>query len=134
MTEIKISNTIPNLRKEIEQIHSELTNMGDVVSNIPELITSSNLLRSNESLVKSDQKKTDLISLYAQYASSMEAMLSSLFEIQHELTGILQEQSSMLASSSKPKLFRGSLVVTISVSINISPLFFNTHGLLSTDP
>ena len=103
MTEIKISNNIPNLRKEIEQIQSELTNMGDVVSNIPELITSSNLLRSNESLVKSDQKKTDLISLYAQYASSMESMLSSLFEIQHELTGILQEQSSMLASSSKPK-------------------------------
>jgi len=102
MTEIKISNNIPNLRKEIEQIQSELTNMGDVVSNIPELITSSNLLRSNESLVKSDQKKTDLISLYAQYSSSLEAMLSSVFEIQHELTGILQEQSSMLTSS-KPK-------------------------------
>ena len=57
MTEIKISNTIPNLRKEIEQIQSELSNMGDVVSNIPELITSSNLLRSNESLVKSESKE-----------------------------------------------------------------------------
>ena len=77
MTEIKISNNIPNLRKEIEQIQSELTSMGNVVSNIPELITSSNLLRTNESLVKSDQKKTDLISLYAQYSSSMEAMLSA---------------------------------------------------------
>ena len=103
MTEIKISNNIPDLRKKIEQIQSELTNMGDIVSNIPELITSSNLLRTNESLVKSDQKKTDLISLYAQYASSMESMLSSVFEIQHELTGILQEQSSLIASSSKAK-------------------------------
>ena len=102
MAEIKISTNIPNLRKEIEQIQSELTNMGDVVSNIPELITSSNLLRSNEYLLKLDQKKTDLISLYAQYSSSMETMLSSLFEIQHELTGILQEQSSMLTYS-KPK-------------------------------
>ena len=103
MTEIKISNNIPNLRNEIEQIQSELTAIGDVVSNIPELITSSNLLRSNEFLVKSDQKKTDLISLYAQYSSSLEVMLSSVFEIQRELTGILQEQSSMLMSSSKPK-------------------------------
>ncbi len=106
MTEIKISNNIPELRKKIEQIQSELTNMGDIVSNIPELIISSNLLRTNESLVKSDQKKTDLISLYVQYTSSMETILSSVFEIQHELTGILQEQSSMLTSSkpkSKPK-------------------------------
>ncbi|MBT3580424.1 MAG: hypothetical protein HN508_03895, partial [Nitrosopumilus sp.] len=87
MTEIKISNNIPNLRNEIEQIQSELTAIGDVVSNIPELITSSNLLRSNEFLVKSDQKKTDLISLYAQYSSSLEVMLSSVFEIQRELTG-----------------------------------------------
>ena len=39
MTEIKISNNIPDLRKKIEQIQSELTNMGDIVSNIPELIT-----------------------------------------------------------------------------------------------
>ena len=47
MTEIKISNNIPTLRKEIEEIQSELTNMGDIISNIPELITSSNLLRTN---------------------------------------------------------------------------------------
>jgi hypothetical protein len=103
MTEIQIPNNIYNLRKGIEQIQSELTNMGEPISNIPELITSSNLLRSNEYLVKSDQKKTDLISLYAQYSFSMETLLSSVFEIQRELKDILHEQSSLITTSSKFK-------------------------------
>ena len=93
--EIKISNNIYDLRREIERIHSELDTIGDPASNIPELINSSNLLRSNEYLIKSNQIKTNLISVYAQYSASMGTLLSSLFEIQTDLKNILHEQSSM---------------------------------------
>ena len=34
---------------------------------MPELIDSSNLLRKNEFLVSTDQKKTELLSLYSTY-------------------------------------------------------------------
>ena len=103
MSETKISNNIYVLRKEIQQIHSELSSLGDPITDMPEMISSSNLLRSNEYLLKSDQKKTDLISLYGRYSSSMELLLSAVFEIQHELKDILQTQSSMIVTSSKPK-------------------------------
>ena len=79
LTEIKISNNIYNLRNEIQQLQSELSELGDPVLNIPELITSSNLLRSNEYLLKSDQKKTQLISTFIMYSASMESLLSSVF-------------------------------------------------------
>ena len=103
LTEIKISNNIYNLRNEIQQLQSELSELGDPVLNIPELITSSNLLRSNEYLLKSDQKKTQLISTFIMYSASMESLLSSVFEIQNDLKSILQEQSLLITSSSKSK-------------------------------
>ena len=99
MSETKISNNIYVLRKEIQQIQSELSSLGDPIADMPEMISSSNLLRSNEYLLKSDQKKTDLISLYGRYSSSMELLLSAVFEIQHELKDILQTQSSMIVTS-----------------------------------
>ena len=90
----KISKNIYDLRKDIELIENELVELGDPVQDIPEMISSSNLLRSNEFLLKSDQKKTSLISAYAQYSTSMETLLSSLFEIQTDLKNILHEPVS----------------------------------------
>ena len=104
MTENLISDNIYDLRKNIEHLKYELSELGDPVTDIPEMISSSNLLRSNEYLLKSDQKKTNLISAYAQYSTSMEILLSSLFEIQTDLKDILHEQSSLIGSKSKPKI------------------------------
>jgi hypothetical protein len=53
--------------------------------------------------MKSNHKKTDLISAYSKYSKSMEALLSSAFEIQIELKDILKKQSSLIPSSSKTK-------------------------------
>ena len=103
MTEIKISNNIYELKKEIQQLQSELSELGDPVSNIPEMISSSNLLRTNEYLLKSDQKKTNLISIYNKYSTSLELLLSSVFEIQIQLKDILKEQSLMIDSKPKSK-------------------------------
>ena len=103
LTEIKISTNIYDLQKEIQQLQSELDDLGDPAVRIPELIENSNLIRLNEYLIKSDQKKTNLISIYEQYSKSMGVLLSSVFEIQAELKEILHEQSSLIESKSKPK-------------------------------
>ncbi len=68
---------------------------------MPELITSANLLRSNEYLSKVNDKKTDLLVAYERYFEIMEKLLSSVFDIQNDLKEILKKQSSMIHSQRK---------------------------------
>lgn len=106
MTEIGAGERIYSLRKRIQEIKSELDAMGEPISDIPELISSANLLRSNEYLSKSNQKKSELVIVYEQYCHYLEELLSSIFEIQNDLKNILKEQSALISSSdsiSKPK-------------------------------
>ena len=106
MTEIGAGERIYSLRKRIQEIKSELDAMGEPVYDIPELISSANLLRSNEYLSKSNQKKSELVIVYEQYCRHLEEFLSLIFEIQHDLKNILKEQSTLISSSdsvSKPK-------------------------------
>ena len=84
LTEVKISNNLYDMKQKIDQIERELKGFVDSPEHMPELIDSSNLLRKNEFLISTDQKKTELISLYSTYAKSMELLLNSLFEIQNE--------------------------------------------------
>ena len=103
MTENLISHNLYDIRKKIEQLKYDLNELGIPVTSLPEIITSSNLLRSNEFLLKSDKIKTNLISLYNIYSESMNNLLSSVFEIQNDLKSILTEQSSLIKPKSKPK-------------------------------
>jgi len=87
--------------KKIQQAQADLNQLGDPVSEIPELITSANLLRSNEYLLKANEKKTELLSVYQQYFVTLEELVSSVFDIQHDLKEILKEQSSIISSKRK---------------------------------
>ena len=62
LTEVKISNNLYDLKQKIDQIERELNGFVDSPEHMPELIDSSNLLRKNEFLISTDQKKTELIS------------------------------------------------------------------------
>ncbi len=101
MTKIRSEKSIYDLRKKIQQIQMDLNQLGDPVSEIPELITSANLLRSNEYLSKVNEKKTELLSAYEQYFVAMEELLLTVFDIQNDLKEILQAQSSMISSQRK---------------------------------
>ena len=92
---------IYDLRKKIHEIKYDLNQLGESPSEIPEMITSANLLRSNEFLLKTNEKKTELVSTYEQYSEALEAMLSSVFEIQKDLKEILKTQSSMITTKKK---------------------------------
>ena len=47
------------------------------------------------------KKKTELLSYYVQYSEALEELLSSVFDIQHDLKEILKEQSSIILSQTK---------------------------------
>ena len=107
MKKIGTGKVIYNLRKKIQQAQADLDQLGKPVSEIPELIVSANLLRSNEYLSQINEKKTELLSAYIQYSDALEELLSTVFDIQNDLKEILKKQSSMISSrkkkQSKPK-------------------------------
>jgi len=101
LTKIGAGEIIYNLRKKIQDIQSELDQLGNPSSKIPELTDSANLLRLNEYLSKANDKKTELISAYEQYSVILEELLETVFDIQNELKDILKEQSLMINSQPK---------------------------------
>jgi len=101
LTNIGAGEIIYDLRKKIQQIQADLVQLGDPPKDMPEMIESSNLMRSNDYLSKANQKKTDLLKTYEQYSKSLEELLSTVFDIQKDLKEILKEQSSLIPNPSK---------------------------------
>ena len=104
MTNIGAGEILYDLRKRIQQIQSDLEQLGEPARNIPEMIESANLLRTNEYLSKSDEKKTELIDAYGDYSLALEELLTTVFDIQKDLKEILKEQSGLILNSSKKQL------------------------------
>jgi len=97
---VGVGNVIYDLRKKIQQAQADLAQLGEPVSDIPELIETANLIRSNEYLQKANLKQNELLATYEKYSDALEELLSAVFEIQNDLKEIVKEQSSLL---SKPK-------------------------------
>ncbi len=93
--------TIYHLKKQIDEIHNELNELSNPLPNMQELITPTNLLRTNEHLSKINDKQNELLSMYLQHSSAMEELLTTVFEIQVDLKEILKEQSSIISNQSK---------------------------------
>ena len=96
LTTVGAGEIIYDLRKKIQKIKYDLNQLGELPPGIPEMINTANLLRSNEFLSKTNEKKSELILAYEKYSESLEEMLSSVFEIQKDLKEILKVQSSMI--------------------------------------
>jgi len=100
LTKVGSGESIYQLRKKIQEIQTDLNQLG-TISEIPELITSANLLRSNEYLSKTNEKKTELLSTYEQYSVTLEQFLSTVFDIQNDLKEIIKQQSAMISRAKK---------------------------------
>ena len=100
LDKVGVGNVIYDLRKKIQQAEADLAQLGEPVSDIPELVETANLIRSNEYLQKANLKQTELLAVYQKYSDALEELLSTVFEIQNDLKEIVKEQSSLL---SKPK-------------------------------
>lgn len=81
----------------------ELKDLNNKSQEIPELIKSANLLRSNEHLLEINSKNSELISAYSQYSKELENMLDTVFEIQNELKDILKTQTSLISKQKASK-------------------------------
>ncbi len=102
LTEVGTEGIIYELREQIQKITTELKNL-DSSSDIPELIKSANLLRSNEHLVEVNLKMSELISTYKDYSKELEQMLATVFDIQQDLKEILKTQTSLILEQKKSK-------------------------------
>ena len=67
-----IGGTVYELRKKIQQLQTELTQLGDPTAEIPELVSSANALRSCEFLQKQNDKQNELLQVYDQYSRSLD--------------------------------------------------------------
>jgi hypothetical protein len=95
---------IYELRKKIQTITGELNQLENGSDDIPELIKSTNLLRSNDHLLEVNQKKSELTSAYQQYSKELENMLAAVFDIQKDLKEILKTQSSLISENGPKKI------------------------------
>ncbi len=96
--------TIYELRKQIQKITLELNDLENSSNDIPELIKSTNLLRSNDYLLEVNHKKSELTSAYLKYSKELEQMLATVFEIQKDLKEILKTQSSLISENTPKKI------------------------------
>ena len=103
LSKLGVGEIIYEFSKKIQDIKSELDELGGPTSDMPELITSANLLRSNEYLAKVSKKQSDLLSAYGQYSKVLEDMIAMVFDIQNDLKNILREQSNLISDRKSRK-------------------------------
>lgn len=96
MGTLGMGRAITRMKSRIRQLEAELEALGEPEA-IPEMIQSTNLLRANEHLDKSNRKKSELLAAYGEYSAKLEGLVMSMFEIQDELKDILRAQSELLA-------------------------------------
>lgn len=96
-----MGKTVSELKHRLLELKKELDDLGEPVKEAPEMINTTNLLRTNEYLKKTDRIKTNLVSTYEQYTKELESLLSSVFEIQLELKELLKDQSNIMSESTK---------------------------------
>jgi len=104
LSNLGLGEIIDDLRRKICEIKSELTQLGDPIQDLPELITSANLLRSNEYLTKVSEKQSELLSAYEQYSVALENMVNTIFDIQNDLKNLLKEQSKLISDEKSIKI------------------------------
>ena len=97
MSELGLGEVINDLRKKIYDTKLELDQLGGPIQDMPELITSANLLRSNEHLTQVSEKQSELISAYEQYSNALEDITKTIFGIQNDLKNLLKEQSKLIS-------------------------------------
>jgi len=91
-----LGNNLNELKSRIQQIQDEISKLGSPEPIMPEMINTTNALRLNEYLTKSDEKKTALNAAYADYARQLEQIISSLLSIQVDLKDIIKAEASII--------------------------------------
>ena len=76
-----IGKKISELQKKIVLAKNELSEINILEQPLPEFINTTNLLRSNEYLQQSNEKKSQLLIAYEEYANELENLVSNIANI-----------------------------------------------------
>lgn len=76
-----IGKKISELQKKIVLTKNELSEINVLEQPLPEFINTTNLLRSNEYLQKSNEKKSQLLIAYEEYTNELENLVSNISQI-----------------------------------------------------
>ncbi len=93
------TNKINELQNKIIQIKTELTEINKDEKPLPEFIDTTNMLRSNEYLKKTNEVKSKLLIAYEEYTDKLENLVISISEIKGNITNL----KSRIKSRKKPK-------------------------------
>ncbi len=93
------SNKVNELQNRIIQIKIELSEINKGEKPLPEFIDTTNMLRSNEYLQKSNDAKSILLTAYEEYTNELENLISSVSKIKGSITSL----KSRVKSRKKPK-------------------------------
>ena len=75
---LETEKSLDGLKLKINQIKRDLSQLEESNKPMPELINSTNLLRSNEILTKTNEKKTELLNAYESYFKDLESVLKKI--------------------------------------------------------
>lgn len=95
-------NNLNELKIRIQKLHQELNLLGEPNLPLEQMISATNILRQNEYLIKSNEKRTDLIAAYVEYTKQLDQIVNSLFSIQSDLKDLIKTQASLIQYE-KPK-------------------------------
>ena len=92
---------LSDIQQKIKSAKNDLKEMGELSPPLPELISSANLIRTNDHLAKTNSKQSELITYYDAYTKHLETLLETVFEIQDDLKNLLREQSKLIEKTPK---------------------------------
>ena len=83
-----IGNKLDSLQKKITQAKKELSELNILEQPLPEFINTTNMLRTNEYLQKENEKKSQLLIAYEEYAKELESLVSNIVQIKGNLNDL----------------------------------------------
>jgi len=96
-------NKLSELQKRIEQTKQELEQIKQHEKPMPEFINTTNVIRSNEYLLKEIQTNAKLISVYEKYSEELEKMVLSTSVIKSKIKQLKSRINTRKKSKTKIK-------------------------------
>lgn len=96
-----LGGSLAELKLRVQKAQEELEQLGSPAPPLPEMIDTTNIIRINEYLTKSNEGKSRLISAYEDYAKKLEEIVATLLSIQADLKDIVKAEASLISKSRK---------------------------------
>ncbi len=97
------SNKVSLIQNKIIQIKIELSEINKDEKPLPEFIDTTNMLRSNEYLQKSNDTKSNLLTAYEEYVNELENLVSSVSKIKGNIASLKSRIKPRKKSKKKAK-------------------------------